>query len=70
MIIPIYDHYVYALAQIEDNVISQYIAGFAADECTQIKLMYAHMLTHCVTNFNYFSDDHKKSINNLINMVM
>lgn len=70
MTIPTYDNYVYALAQIEDNVITQNSIGFVEDECTQIKLMYAHIVTHCVINFDYFSDDHKKSINNLINLVM
>ena len=62
--------YQYSVAQANENMIKSQEAGFAINMCNIVKLMYAHVMIHCVENNSLFTDTQSKSINNLINLIV
>jgi len=59
--------YQYSVAQANENMIKSQEAGFAINMCNIVKLMYAHIMIHCVENYSLFNTTQAKSINHLIN---
>lgn len=59
--------YQYSIAQVEENIIKKQELGFAIDTCSIMKLMYSHILVHCVENVDIFNEKQLASINNLVN---
>lgn len=62
-----FEVYQYSISQAEEIIINQQQAGFGISVCQIAKLMYSHILIHCVENKEIFTEDQQIIINNLIN---
>lgn len=61
--------YQYSVSQAEENIVQRQQAGFAIDLCSMMKLMFSHIVIHCLENQDIFTNEQKLSINNIINEV-
>lgn len=61
--------YQYSISQAEENIINQQQAGFSISVCQIAKLMYSHILIHCIENKDIFTEEEKVKINYLISKV-
>lgn len=59
--------YQYSISQAEENIVQRQQAGFAIDMCSIMKLMFSHVIIHCLENIDIFTEQQTLSINNLIN---
>ena len=59
--------YQYSVSQTEENIVQRQQAGFAIDVCSMMKLMFSHVIIHCLNNIDIFTEKQKLSINNIIN---
>lgn len=61
--------YQYSIFQAEENTINQQQVGFVISVCQIVKLMYSHILIHCIENKDIFTEEEKIKVNYLINKV-
>lgn len=61
--------YQYSISQTEENIINQQQLGFSISVCQIAKLMYSHILIHCIENKDIFTKEEQIKINNLISKV-
>jgi hypothetical protein len=59
--------YQYSISQAEENIVQRQQAGFAMDICSMMKLMFSHVVIHCLENKDIFTKEQELSINNIIN---
>lgn len=55
-----------SISQAEENIINQQQVGFSISVCQIAKLMYSHVLIHCVENPNIFTKEEINKINKII----
>lgn len=61
--------YQYSIFQAEENIINQQNIGFSISTCQIVKLMYSHILIHCIENKDIFTEEEKVKVNHLISKV-
>lgn len=61
--------YQYSISQAEENIINQQQVGFSISVCQISKLMYSHILIHCIENKDILTEKEKVKVNYLISKV-